>query len=32
VHSNPRQPSASLSTGIIPGSRRQVNLSVRYDF
>jgi Fe(3+) dicitrate transport protein len=32
LHSNPRQPSASLSTGIIPGSRRQVNLSVRYSF
>ena len=32
LHSNPRQPGANLSTGIIPGARRQVNLSIRYDF
>ena len=32
LHSNPRQPSANLSTGIIPGARRQVNLSIQYDF
>jgi len=32
LHSNPRQPSANLSTGIIPGARRQINLSVQYDF
>ncbi|PEN14280.1 TonB-dependent receptor [Longibacter salinarum] len=32
IHSNPRQRDASLSTGIIPGARRQVNLSVTYDF
>ncbi|MFP4227309.1 MAG: TonB-dependent receptor domain-containing protein [Salinivenus sp.] len=32
LHSNPRQPQANLSTGIIPGSRRQVNLSIQYDF
>lgn len=32
LHSNPRQPGANLSTGIIPGARRQVNLSIQYDF
>jgi Fe(3+) dicitrate transport protein len=32
LHSNPRQRDATLSTGIIPGPRRQVNLSVTYDF
>jgi Fe(3+) dicitrate transport protein len=32
LHSNPGQPSANLSTGIIPGARRQVNLSIQYDF
>ena len=32
LHSNPSQPSANLSTGIIPGARRQVNLSIQYDF
>jgi len=32
LHSNPRQPSANLSTGIIPGARRQINLSIRYNF
>ena len=32
VHSNPSQPSANLSTGIIPGARRQINLSIQYDF
>lgn len=32
LHSNPRQPQANLSTGIIPGSRRQINLSLQYDF
>jgi Fe(3+) dicitrate transport protein len=32
LHSNPRQPSANLSTGILPGPRRQVNLSIQYDF
>lgn len=30
LHSNPRQPEASLSSGIIPGGRRQVNVSVGY--
>jgi len=32
IHSNPSQPSANLSTGIIPGARRQINLSIQYDF
>ena len=32
LHSNPRQPGANLSTGIIPGARRQINLSIQYDF
>jgi Fe(3+) dicitrate transport protein len=32
LHSNPRQPGANLSTGIIPGPRRQINLSLQYDF
>ena len=32
LHSNPGQPSANLSTGIIPGARRQINLSIQYDF
>jgi Fe(3+) dicitrate transport protein len=32
LHSNPSQPSANLSTGILPGPRRQINLSVQYDF
>ena len=32
LHSNPRQPQANLSTGIIPGARRQINLSIQYDF
>ena len=32
LHSNPRQPDANLSTGIMPGPRRQANLSVTYTF
>jgi len=32
LHSNPSQPSANLSTGIIPGARRQINLSIQYNF
>lgn len=32
LHSNPRQPEAGQSSGIIPGSRRQVNLGVEYNF
>ncbi|MEF8796902.1 MAG: TonB-dependent receptor [Salinivenus sp.] len=32
LHSNPREPTAAGSTGILPGPRRQINLSVNYDF
>ncbi|MBW3629413.1 MAG: TonB-dependent receptor, partial [Gemmatimonadetes bacterium] len=32
LHSNPGQPQANLSSGIIPGARRQITLGVRYDF
>jgi Fe(3+) dicitrate transport protein len=32
LHSNPGQPEANLSSGIIPGARRQINLSVAYTF
>jgi Fe(3+) dicitrate transport protein len=32
LHSNPRSRSASGSTGILPGPRRQINLSVQYNF
>jgi len=32
LHSNPRDKSASGSTGILPGPRRQINLSVQYNF
>lgn len=32
LHSNPRQPEASLSSGILPGPRRQINVSLKYDF
>ncbi|MGM0587158.1 MAG: TonB-dependent receptor domain-containing protein [Bacteroidota bacterium] len=32
LHSNPGQPSANLSSGILPGPRRQVNLQLRYRF
>ncbi|MEX2584555.1 MAG: TonB-dependent receptor [Gemmatimonadota bacterium] len=32
LHSNPGQPQANLSSGIIPGPRRQVNFGLRYDF
>lgn len=32
LHSNPGQPQAHLSSGIIPGPRRQVNLSLSYQF
>ena len=32
LHSNPRQPDANLSTGIMPGPRRQANLSITYNF
>ena len=30
LHSNPRQKIASLSSGILPGSRRQVNIGLKY--
>ncbi len=32
LHSNPRQPQAHLSSGILPGPRRQVNLALRYRY
>ena len=32
LHSNPRQRSANLSTGILPGARRQINLALTYNF
>ena len=32
LHSNPGQKEAGLSSGIIPGSRRQINLGVEYTF
>lgn len=30
LHSNPGQPEANLSSGILPGARRQVNMTVGY--
>jgi len=32
LHSNPRDKGAGASTGILPGPRRQINLSLQYDF
>ena len=32
LHSNPGQPQANLSSGIIPGPRRQVNIGFEYSF
>ncbi len=32
LHSNPRQPEAHLSSGILPGPRRQINLALRYRY
>ena len=32
LHSNPGQPEAHLSSGILPGPRRQINLGIDYDF
>lgn len=32
LHSNPGQPHASLSSGILPGFRRQVNIGIEYHF
>ena len=32
LHSNPGQPLANLSSGILPGPRRQINLGFEYNF
>ena len=32
LHSNPGQLSANMSSGIIPGPRRQINLGISYSF
>jgi len=32
LHSNPGQPEANLSSGILPGPRRQINLGLKYTF
>lgn len=32
LHSNPRQPEAHRSSGILPGPRRQINLALRYRY
>ncbi|MGE3801334.1 MAG: TonB-dependent receptor family protein [Candidatus Kapaibacterium sp.] len=32
LHSNPRQTEANLSSGILPGSRRQINIGAGYAF
>ena len=32
LHSNPGQPRANISSGILPGPRRQINLGVEYKF
>ncbi len=32
LHSNPGQPEAHLSSGIMPGTRRQINLALRYNY
>ena len=32
LHSNPGQPEAHLSSGILPGPRRQINLGIDYNF
>lgn len=32
MHSNPRDRTARRSTGILPGPRRQINVSLKYDF
>jgi Outer membrane receptor proteins, mostly Fe transport len=32
LHSNPGQPQANISSGILPGPRRQINLGVEYKF
>jgi len=32
LHSNPGQPQANISSGILPGPRRQINLGLEYNF
>ncbi|MDB2364008.1 TonB-dependent receptor [Flavobacteriales bacterium] len=32
LHSNPGQPEANLSSGIMPGASRQVNIGIKYKF
>ena len=32
LHSNPGQKDANISSGILPGPRRQINLGVEYNF
>ncbi|MGZ5283500.1 MAG: TonB-dependent receptor family protein, partial [Bacteroidia bacterium] len=32
LHSAPNQPDANISSGIMPGPRRQINLGIRYHF
>ena len=32
LHSNPGQREANISSGIIPGPRRQINLNLKYQF
>lgn len=32
LHSDPHQPQAHMSSGILPGPRRQVNVTLRYNF
>ena len=32
LHSNPGQKDANISSGILPGARRQINLGIEYTF
>ena len=32
LHSNPGQPEANLSSGIMPGASRQINIGIKYKF
>ena len=32
LHSNPGQPTANISSGIMPGNRRQINFGINYTF
>ncbi|MBL4755816.1 MAG: TonB-dependent receptor [Flavobacteriales bacterium] len=32
LHSNRKQPNAAISSGILPGARRQINIGIRYNF